>query len=372
VGEFKIIEGKPDKGCKAIFYGPEGVGKTTLASKAPNPVFIDVEAGASTLGFRRMERPRSWEALEEQFGYAANGGGFSTIVIDTIDAMERLATEAVCSENGWASIEDAGYGKGYVRLYEKLGKFLNRLSDAAERGRINVILVCHSMIAKFEQPDELGQYDRWQLKLLQKNNASIMGMFKEWADLMLFVNYQTVVVNAGTSKDPRYKAQGGERVMYASHTAAWDAKNRYGLPDEMPLDWAQIAKCFADRRKEKPAPAPAPPATAQAAPSFEEILEIEGMPGFEDEPIAEEAAAEFAETEFTPELMAAIERYEQLLQANLDVSPVDVERAVTAKGYFPAGTPLWAYGADFIDGVLIGAWPKIKAYIEESRRGAAV
>ncbi len=65
------------------------------------------------------------------------------------------------SEEG---IEDFGYGNGYVYAKEEFGRFLNRLSGVVDAG-INVVLTAHAQIRKFEQPDEMGAYDRYELKL---------------------------------------------------------------------------------------------------------------------------------------------------------------------------------------------------------------
>ena len=47
---------------------------------------------------------------------------------------------------------------------------------------------------KFEQPDELGAYDRWELKLGKKTSSQISPLVKEWADMVLFANYKTYAV----------------------------------------------------------------------------------------------------------------------------------------------------------------------------------
>ena len=85
-------------------------------------------------------------------------------------------------------------------------------------------------LSKFEQPDEMGAYDRWELKLNKKDAP----LFKEWADMMLFLNYKTTVALSNSGKA---KATGGKRVVYATHSPCWDAKNRHGLPDEFDLDY---------------------------------------------------------------------------------------------------------------------------------------
>ena len=142
----------------------------------------------------------------------------------------------------WAkSIEDAGYGKGYTYVTERFGKLLNLLSEVCERG-CNVVVTAHAIISKFEQPDEMGAYDRWGLKLIDGKKASARGDAQGGADAVLFANYKTIVIT--TSKDGKVgKAQGGKnRMLYCSHAATWDAKNRWGLPDEIPMEYQQLAQ----------------------------------------------------------------------------------------------------------------------------------
>lgn len=133
-----------------------------------------------------------------------------TLVIDTADWAEQLASNHICSVNHKQSIEDFGYGKGYTKLYEEFGRLLDLLNEVISKG-INVVLTAHAKMRKFEQPDELGAYDRWEMKL-SKNVAPIV---KEWADTVLFVNYKTFVIK--DEKTDSRKAQGGRRVMYTNH-----------------------------------------------------------------------------------------------------------------------------------------------------------
>src|SRR5690625_3739064 len=169
-------------------------------------------------------------------------GRFKTLVIDTIDWAEMQCTQSVCAKHGKNGVEDFGYGQGYTYVAEEFGKFLNKLSDVIEAG-INVVLNAHTQIIKFEQPDEMGAYDRYQLKLGKRTSSQTAPLAKEWADMILFMNYKTFSV-AVDDKGRKHKAQGGERKIYTTHHPAWDAKNRHDLPDEIPMDYAEIEHIF--------------------------------------------------------------------------------------------------------------------------------
>lgn len=229
-----ITRGKIKSAQKVVIYGPEGIGKSTFASQFPNPLFIDTEGSTKNLDVARMDKPTSWTMLKSQLEYVKNNPTVcKTVVIDTIDWAEQLCIDDVCAQYGKKGIEDFGYGNGYVYEKEEFGRFLNSLEDLIDKG-INVVLTAHAQLRKFSQPDEIGEYDRWELKLGKKTASQISPLVKEWADMVLFANYKTVAV--ATDKDgKKYKAQGGGRVMYTLHHPCWDAKNRHGLPEEMDL-----------------------------------------------------------------------------------------------------------------------------------------
>ena len=237
----EITRGKIARAKKVVVYGPEGIGKSTFASKFPNPVFIDTEGSTNDMDVARLPRPSSWQMLLEEIDYIKNNPSVcETLVIDTIDWAEQLCVESICSKHGKSGIEDFGYGNGYVYAKEEFGRFLNHLEDVVERG-VNVVLTAHAQMRKFEQPDEMGAYDRYELKLGKKTSSQTSPLVKEWADMLLFANYRTYSV--AVDKDgKKHKAQGGRRVMYTNHHPCWDAKNRYGLEDEIPFDYAEISK----------------------------------------------------------------------------------------------------------------------------------
>ena len=194
-----ITRGKIKSAQKVVIYGPEGIGKSTFASQFPNPLFIDTEGSTKNLDVARMDKPTSWTMLKSQLEYVKNNPTVcKTVVIDTIDWAEQLCIDDVCAQYGKKGIEDFGYGNGYVYEKEEFGRFLNSLEDLIDRG-INVVLTAHAQLRKFSQPDEIGEYDRWELKLGKKTASQISPLVKEWADMVLFANYKTVAV--ATDKD---------------------------------------------------------------------------------------------------------------------------------------------------------------------------
>lgn len=237
----KITSGKEKRAQKVVIYGAEGVGKTSLAARFPNPLFIDTEGGTSHLDVKRVEKPESFSELIEIVKEVSEKKICKTLVIDTLDWAEQLATHSLLLKYHQKSIESFGYGKGYTYLSDEFEELIRAL-DLCIKSNIHVCLVAHAKMRKFEQPDEMGAYDRWEMKL----SKNVAPLFKEWCDLLLFLNYKTYVV---TSDSQTKKAQGGSRVIYTSHHPCWDAKNRHGLADELPLSFDSIAEIFGDENK---------------------------------------------------------------------------------------------------------------------------
>lgn len=307
--------GRRQRGVKTVIYGPEGIGKTSLAAQMPNPVFFDTEHGSDSMDVVRADGVETWADLIAAIDELTEmpDEAVKTIVIDTADRAEQWCTDFVLKKYGQTSIEGFGYGKGYTYLAEAWSDLLIRLERAAIRGK-HTVLIAHAQMRKFEQPDEMGAYDRWELKLSKK----IAPITKEWADLLLFLNYKTNVVTTGAMNQTK-KVIGGKRVMYTAHHPCWDAKNRHSLPDEMPLDYDGIRHLF--EKKEEP------PVTQATREEIENKI-----------------------------IEAGIERSELL-------------EVMGRKAGKAADAPLYQYSEEFCSGWVLPNWDRIVKLIEDNRGG---
>ena len=251
--QLDIKRGTVARPQRIVIYAPEGLGKSTLASELPDALFLDYEKGTHHLDVARIEPKTLKETESVLTQLAKDGQGFKTLVIDTVDWLEELVIQDVCEAHKKSGLEDFGYGKGYVFLAERFNGILTQLNACA--AHLDIVLLAHSHVKKFELPDGAGAFDRYELKL----SRQVGPLVREWCDALLFGNWKTKLRERDDGPVTTYKGIGGkERMIYASHAASWDAKNRHGLKDEEPWGLATVAKCLgAVGVSAKPASTPA-------------------------------------------------------------------------------------------------------------------
>lgn len=361
MSKYSVTTGVQPAPVKTVLYGPEGIGKSTFASHFPDPVFIDTEGGTKRLNVARLPQPTSWAMLLDEVAEVRKGSvPCGTLVIDTADWAERLCIQAVCARAKVNGIEDFGYGKGYTYVKEEFSKLLDALEEVLNAGH-NVVVLAHAAITKFEQPDAVGNYDRWGMK----TSKQVAPLLQEWCDMLLFANYKTVVEKAGSGPNAKNKASGGKRVLYTTHHACWDAKNRFDLPEEVPFDYASIAHCLPGGSAPAATQTPVQHATAPAPqPKHQPDADILPTPQAQPEPPREEVPKAL----LTPDLVAlgVPEKLAPLMSAN-NVTPEELQHVVGERGYFPEDMPIKDYPMDFVEGCLIAAWPQVLQMVLDSR-----
>lgn len=317
-----ISEGVKKTPLKVVIYGPESIGKTTLASQFPYALIVDVENGSNSLNVRRIRCDKSWEELLETLKeIVATPNVCKTVVVDTADWAEYLCSKYVCEKYKKQNIDDFGYGKGYTYLTEEFKKLLDVLDEAIDAG-INVVVTAHAKPRKFELPEEMGAFDRYELKLT-KNTAPIV---KEWCDALLFCNFKTYVI---TDEANKKKAQGSRRTIYTTHSAVYDAKNRHNLPEEMDMTFDNLKPLFEEVKAAAP---------AEAAPA----------------PINEKRAM--------------IVNLEKMI-AEAGITTDEFQEVVASRGHYGKEVEIAAYSDDFIARWVMPNWSKIVATINKTKAG---
>lgn len=366
MAKYELECGTRRTALRIVVYGPEGIGKSTLAAEMPQPVWLDVEGGTNQLPVARMPRPTSWSMLTDEVRAVRDSDvPCSTLVVDTADAAEALCTRAVCAAHGWQGVEDAGYGKGYTYLAEEFGKLLDALGEVVDGGT-NVVVVSHAIMRKFERPDESGAFDRFELKLSKK----VAPMVKEWADMVLFCDYKTYVT---VGKDGKAKASGGSRVIRTTHNPCWDAKNRFGLPDELPMRLGELppelAAVVPDMRAGAGAAAkaaqPQPTATPAPAPEATQAQD-EHMASIErDMARLSRTTAKAVEVDPRDSYPAGFRALVDLMRRD-GVLDYELRRVVGKSGNFPETCAVADYEQGFVD-YLVSQWPTMLRRVEEER-----
>ena len=225
---------------RTMLYGVHGVGKSTWASQSDSPVFIQCEDGLGEVECDKFPLAGDYsqviQALSELY---SEEHSYRTVVVDSLDWLERLIWAEVCRKRSVESIEDIGYAKGYIFALTQWREVLDGLTALRNERGMAVVLLAHCQIEKFENP-ETDSYDRYAPRLHKHASA----MVQEWCDEVLFATYKvhTKQVDEGFG---RTKAKGigtGERIVRTSERPAHVAKNRLDLPDELPLDYQAFAE----------------------------------------------------------------------------------------------------------------------------------
>ncbi len=229
-----VTNGKQSQPPRIMIYGSEGVGKSTFAASAPKPIFIQTEDGLSEIDTSKSPLRTTFDEVILQLQAVRDEEhDYATVVIDSLDWLERLIWDRVCADYGVKSIEkaDGGYGKGYTHALTYWRQVVKLLNDIRSKRNMAIILVAHAKVERFEDPEHPA-YDRYTPRLHKAANSLIC----EWVDAVLFAT-RRMRVDADTGKAAPVGADGGERVLRTNGSPAYSAKNRYSLPSEIALSW---------------------------------------------------------------------------------------------------------------------------------------
>ena len=308
-----------------------------------------------------MPQPVGWEDILNDVRYFIDHPDeIGTFVLDTADWAEKMAATYVCHSDGrnMKSIEEFGYGKGYVYVREQFAILLDLLSKLNRKG-VNIVITAHSILKKFEQPDELGAYDRWSLKLNERNVAPLV---KEWADMVLFVNYKTDVVTVKDGSKKETKARGGKRVMYTTHHPCWDAKNRFGLDEVLPFEYESIKHIIPEDK-------PVVQEAAKLEPEKKTVMvESGGVIKPNEVNVFNIKKQDTAKLPRPSSMTSEDKDKDKLLETiwtNMmtgGVSLESVQAVVAEKGYYDISVEPRNYSTEFLSDVMIAAWHQVQNY----------
>jgi AAA domain len=241
----EVIRGKQPRPRRVLLYGPPGVGKTTWASKAPDPLFVDIEGGCNDLDVARTKQIVEWQKLGSTLReLLTDGGPYKTIVLDSIDWAEKLLHQQLCREGGVQDHElvkvNGGYGAGYTMAAARISSLLKMFDAIQAKHGWTVVMLGHAKSQRIDDP-ERQSYTQWQLDLHDKAAAVV----REWCDEMFFATTDIAIqeVDAKGKDAGRAIAKGGKkRWIRAVGSPAVAAKNRLGITTDLPLEWSAYQK----------------------------------------------------------------------------------------------------------------------------------
>lgn len=228
-----------------VIYGVAGIGKTTLASKAPAPIFIPVEDGLGKLKVPSFEVPEKFtDVLDAVVALGSEKHEYQTVVLDSLSALQPIIWQHCADEHGLPSFSDFSYGKGYALAAEAWRKLLAGLLWLRGKG-MTIIMVAHNVVEKYQNPST-EPYDRHNVRLHETGDGrgGARPLVFDAADAVLFCDYEvTTKTTEGEWGKERVRPVGnGERIVYTSDRPVARAKNRFGMPDKLPMKWEAIAK----------------------------------------------------------------------------------------------------------------------------------
>ena len=220
---------------RIVLYGGAGIGKTFFAASMNKPIFVLTEDGMGKIEADHFPLAESFEDVLKNFLPMENNNDYKTLVVDSLDWLEPLIWDKACQDNNWKSIEQPGYGKGYVEVLKYWREYIKLLNELREKG-YTIMQIAHNQIKRFESP-EIEAYDRHELKLHRKTADLIL----EHSDCCFFANFKLGTVQVkGKGGNMTTKAVAGDRVVYTVEKPAYLAKNRYALPESLPFDWETV------------------------------------------------------------------------------------------------------------------------------------
>jgi hypothetical protein len=233
-----LTVGKQQLPPRICLYGPHGIGKSTLASQFPKPIFISTEDGLASLDVTSFPKATVVDDVSKAIKtLIKEEHDFKTLVVDSVDwLVEPLIVADIEANNDEKALS---FGKGQVMVAESFRELLQGMDVLRKKRDMNIVLIAHSAIVRFEDP-RTEPYDRYQPKLPNRCNA----LLQEWVDLLAFVNYKVLIKKSDVGFN-NTKSRGistGERLLHFVENPAFLAKNRYTLPDEMEMSYVELKK----------------------------------------------------------------------------------------------------------------------------------
>lgn len=214
---------------KILLYGLPGLGKSTLASEMPSPVFIATTDGLEGLSVQAFPVAKCAQDVRDAIQYLlTQEHKFKTVVLDTLGWLEKLVHDEVCGELNLDFMTQSSM-KSYPLASLKLRTILDSLNELNKGRKMMVCMIGHATITKFEDPTT-ASYDHYCMQM----NEKVAEMFMQDADIVAFMNQRVTVEEEKGGFNKVQKAKGAMRWLFFDPCPAYYAKDHgYGLPHQM-------------------------------------------------------------------------------------------------------------------------------------------
>ena len=226
----QVLKGQTLTAPKLMLYGLSGVGKSSLAAKLKNPIFLDFEGGLNYLGVDRtpqnLDLDEFYRDLIELYHTAEAGKRvYDTIVIDSVDWLVRKVVEKAAGIDKHNLTEtlnrsNGGYGNGKQVLENQIRTMLLPLLVSLNKQGYGICLVAHA-----ERKDLMDADGVDTERIAPKIDVNTMNTFVEWCDNVFYL-----------------KNINGERFLVLEGDSNVLAKNRLELTGEVKLADIDINK----------------------------------------------------------------------------------------------------------------------------------
>lgn len=229
-----ITKGKVNGPRRFMIFGEPGVGKTFFVAQAENPILIDGDHGADELGTDRFKID-TWEEVHSAIDWLMeNKHEYKTLGIDTLDSLEEMLHLYICKKFNKSNLSDFPFGGGYKEALLEWRRLISRLEKLQREKHMHVVMLAHVIVK--EEGNPMGEdFDRFTMKMYGK----AVGLLRAWCSLMAFAAWEIVVSKDKATKKVKGQAT-GNRVLFTEKRAGFDAKNRYGMPSKVALDWKTV------------------------------------------------------------------------------------------------------------------------------------
>lgn len=209
---------------RIFVYGEGGIGKTTFASQAPNPIFIPTEDGLRQIKVDSFPLATNYQQVISSLeNLWTEKHDYKTVVIDSADCLEQLIIKQVIDEHGGRDIATVGggYGRGYNFVKDRWDEIRFALQKLNTERNMAVIILAHSQTKVLKDPEK-GEISQYYPAILDKSKK----LLYHWVDAVLFATFQRGVFEGSSP-----------RILRTNSSFFCEAKNRYNLDECIPLDW---------------------------------------------------------------------------------------------------------------------------------------